>query len=353
MADEYFGQAWMRAAVLPARVAYLVRAGSRNGLRRAVQEASTRWVGMTEPIVVVTAGGRVDPWSRQVVELARVDALVNVDVSDAEAATVAVRLGLPVVSIRDIDHSGPSRFSCHPAALPNTLGRDQFVVARADGPLWEAVAVGDLAPEQEHDAVAAGLVVRRPRTADEIGRAQLAATGLLDHAVSHFGERSGSGGPWPGPAVVFVAREDSFRDCVTYWNLRALRPLRIESVPMLLISRRSVEHWVGFADQFAAMLKRPDQQTPDIVVIGGVAEERLHDIAAILGLRRTKAKVQSRRRWPLPEPREPPYTYRADIDPRAFFVFERSYGAQTELLVQDDAAPSPRLSRFNAGATAP
>lgn len=334
MADQLVSQAWMQVAMLPARVAYLVRAGSRSGLRRAVQEASTRWAGMTEPIVSVASGGRVDPWSRQVVGLLRADAVVNVDVAEADARKAAARFDLPLVSIRHIDHSGPSRFSCHPAALPDALGRDQFVVARVGGPLWEAVAVGDLTPEQERDVAATELVVHRPRTADAIGRAQLTAAGLLDHTVSHFGERIGSGGPWPCPAVVFVAREESFRDCVAYWNLRALRPLRIESVPMLLLPARSVEHWVGFAERLAELLKRLDQQAPDVFLVGGVAEDRLHEVAAILGLRRTKAKLRSTRKWPLPALREPPYSYRADLDPRAFFVFERSYGAQTELLVQ-------------------
>ncbi len=50
---DYVGPTAARAAILPARVIYLVADESESGLRRAVQEACTRWGGMTEPIVSV------------------------------------------------------------------------------------------------------------------------------------------------------------------------------------------------------------------------------------------------------------------------------------------------------------
>lgn len=67
-----------RAAVLPARVVYLIADGSEGELRRTVQEACTRWGGMTEPIVPVKPSGGFEPWLGQFVSLARVDAAVNV-----------------------------------------------------------------------------------------------------------------------------------------------------------------------------------------------------------------------------------------------------------------------------------
>jgi hypothetical protein len=70
---------------MPARAAYLIRAGSQTGFRRAIQEASTRWAGVTEPIIPVRKGGRVDNWWKLVVETANVNATVNVDVPANDA----------------------------------------------------------------------------------------------------------------------------------------------------------------------------------------------------------------------------------------------------------------------------
>ena len=58
--------------VLPARCAYLIGARSNDGLRRSVAEASTRWGGISEPIVAVRANGSVDGLWRQVVEVTQV-----------------------------------------------------------------------------------------------------------------------------------------------------------------------------------------------------------------------------------------------------------------------------------------
>jgi hypothetical protein len=89
--------------VLPARAAYLIVEGSETGFRRAVQEASSRWGGMSEPIVPVKPGGGVDDWWRQVVGLTAADAVVNVDVLDADAAAASGQLGLELVPLAQID----------------------------------------------------------------------------------------------------------------------------------------------------------------------------------------------------------------------------------------------------------
>src|SRR5260370_41053578 len=61
----------VRAAVLPGRAGYLVADGSGDGLRRAAQEACTRWDGMTEPIIPVKPGGGSDAWVGEGAFLAR------------------------------------------------------------------------------------------------------------------------------------------------------------------------------------------------------------------------------------------------------------------------------------------
>jgi hypothetical protein len=88
---DYLGLTPPRVAVLPARVAYLIGADSATGLRRAVQEACTRWGGMSEPIIPVKPGGEVEAWWQQVATAAALDEEVSVDLSPQDAATAGTQ----------------------------------------------------------------------------------------------------------------------------------------------------------------------------------------------------------------------------------------------------------------------
>lgn len=72
-----------------------------------MQEASTRWAGVTEPIVPVSAEGRVEDSAQRMVAQARVDGLVNVDLTESKAASAASDLSLPWVPLSQIDSTGP------------------------------------------------------------------------------------------------------------------------------------------------------------------------------------------------------------------------------------------------------
>ena len=146
---DYVGPTAVQAAVLPARAVYLVADGSEEGLRRAVQEACTRWGGMTEPIIPVKPGGEIDPWWRAVVSTARADGAVNVDAGTEDAANAAVALGLGLVPLADIDRNGLAAFTVHPAAVgPGALpGANAYVMASEKRELWEVVGAGDLTDE--------------------------------------------------------------------------------------------------------------------------------------------------------------------------------------------------------------
>lgn len=337
--SDYLGQEVIHVALLPARAAYLIKAGSRSGFRRAIQEASTRWGGATEPILPVHKGGRVDQWWQQVADVSAVDAAVNVDLSQEDAEAAARRLGLRLVPLRRIDKSGPAKWTCNPVALPpgpHEQPEKAPVVARSSSPLWEAVAAGDLLPEYETDMAEAGLIVGRPRTDDWIARAQLSSATLLDVTLRALAEHSARGkGPAPSPLVLWVTKPNGLHDCLSYWNLRALRPLRLEPVPMLLLPHRGPEHWLEFDQQVAGVLTRPVDVVPDVVLCSiGVSPERLDEIADVLHLRRDTREPHTRHQWPPPPIRRAPYTYRRDIDPRRWVVFERSYGMTAQPLTQ-------------------
>jgi hypothetical protein len=317
---EYLGQAVLDVAVVPGRVAYLIREGSRDGFRRAVQETCTRWGGQTEPIIPVSAGETPAGWWQQVVQIAGVEAVVNVDVPDADAVAFADALGLVQVPLGHIDQwPSPSSFTVHPSCVGGMPKPTQaYVLAAEDAPLWQVTVAGDLTAD--HEATlnpnpppfrqSSTFPIHRVQAEDQIARAQLGGVTLLDRTVTQFGECWASGGPSSFPALVWVTDDDSLDDCLWLWNLRALRPLRFETVPMVLLPFGAVENWLGYAEQLASLLRRLEGFSPD-VVIGShtVGEDRLHQFATELGLQPSREEVHSGRSYGTARPREAPFTY--------------------------------------------
>lgn len=335
---DYIGPSAVRAAVLPARVVYLIADGSEGGLRRAVQEACTRWGGMTEPIVPVKPGGGFQPWFGQLVSLARVDAAVNVDAPSADATAAAAELGIDLVSLANIDTIGLSAFTVHPS-VTGPAHQDNYIpytIPPEGAALWEVVGAGDLTAEHL-DAIPAGsLDVGRRPTNDQIARAQLNGSTLVERTCAQFGENWASGGSAHGPALVWVTEPGSFWDCIYFWNLRALRPLRFSNIPMLIIPSGVVQDWLNFPSQFARVLERPDEFAPDVVLRSAnnsVPEAVLDETASLLGLERYTGKPRIGHRWPAPI-RKAPFTYTVNLDPRNWLAFERSYGVLTDVDVQ-------------------
>ncbi|WP_326759118.1 hypothetical protein OHB35_15175 [Streptomyces phaeochromogenes] len=344
---DYLGQSMMQAAVLPARAAYLIRTGSRTGFRRAVQEASTRWGGMTEPILAVPDDGEIPDELRETVAAAKVEAAVNVDVDDALAQRAADALGLPYVRIAKIDHVGAARFTCHPLHVNPPVQPSTLPVVAVDGaPLWQVAAAGFLSEDQAEELRPTVLAVR-PGLPDEYGRNQMYGATHLQSTIAQFGEyRSNAIGSLP--AVVWVTDPDDIEDCIAFWNSRALRPVSHAGMPMLLLPTGEVQHWLGLAQQLAGMLARPAEFSPDVMLLSrNVPQEHLHEIAEILELQRTDAEVKISEKFPTPGLRQPAFTYRTGLDPRSWLLRDREYGLSTSFDVHVFAGDTSTL-RFTS-----
>ena len=331
---DYVGPTAVQAAVLPARAVYLVADGSEGGLRRAVQEACTRWGGMTEPIVPVKPGGEIDPWWQRVVSTARADSAVNVDADPDDAAKVAETFGLGSVPLADIDRQGLAAFTVHPDAVgPGELpGPNAYVMASEKRGLWEVVGAGDLTDEHVESLHGSAFFTRRPHE-DEVARAQLSGWTLVERTCSQFAEHWVRGLE-SGPAVVWVTEPGSFADCLSFWNLRALRPLRYGSLPMLLLPVGQVQYWLHFAAELGHVLERPDQFEPDVAVCSlAVSDADLHKTASELDLQHHEGEPRIGHAWPAAA-RKPPFTYLLGLDARRWLAFERSYGQVTDVDVQ-------------------
>jgi hypothetical protein len=329
---EYRGQFTLDATVVPARAAYLVRDGSRGGFRRAVQEACTRWAGMTEPIVPVLAGGVVEHWAREIVDLARVDGAVNVDLPEDEARVAAAALGLDCVAIASIVSGGTTMATCNPGWVGPAVPRGQvLMIAGETSELWQVVAAGDLTAENLAASDPAVLPVTRGMTPDAVGRAQLGNATLLNRTLVSFGETIGSQVPGAAPTVVWVTEGDDLRSCWDFWNARALRPIRFGPMPMIVLPCDEIQHWIGFDQQFAHTLRRADEFAPDVLLIRtNVPDTDLDEIARLLHLERTEDEIYRGHRYPA-SIRKAPFTYRIVRNPGPLVAFKRVYGTSTQV----------------------
>jgi hypothetical protein len=127
---EFVGEEKFRLTLRPARAAYLFREGDSEAFKQAAREASSRWLGMTEPILPVDERGAIAPLWGQILDYAKVDALVLVGVDEADVKEFAVQRQLPTVPLDEIDRSAATRHSYYPSILddekvlnPDSYGR--------------------------------------------------------------------------------------------------------------------------------------------------------------------------------------------------------------------------------------
>ncbi|GGT26060.1 hypothetical protein GCM10014713_18900 [Streptomyces purpureus] len=315
----------------PARAAYLIAEGSRDGLRRAVQEATSRWGGQTEPIVPVPEDGTIAPDHRRVIEVAHVDGLVNVDAPADHAQSLAESFDMQLTPIDHIDRWGATRCTSHPAdlALPATIdGSNGYVIAAEGAPLWQVAAAGDLRSEAEKGFHDAGTAVRRVRFDHEIGESQLWDHTLLGATTVSMSEEWASPAPSDSPTVLFLVSDaDDFDTCLAFWNLRALRSVSRGAIPMHLLPV-DISHWTAWPRVLAGALQRPDQFSPDVLIASSsVGEQAMHTFAQNMGLQLSEEQQVSRSMTfgkEVPK-RSAPFTYLVGL-PMRYVDFERRYG---------------------------
>jgi hypothetical protein len=246
--------------------------------------------------------------------------------------------------------------TCYPGSVGPPAPRDPAVViASQTGELWQAVAAGDLTAEHLSVRGPAVLPIRRGGTPDDVGRAQLHSTTLLRRTQAVFGETSGSQDLGAAPAIVWMTDQNDLRNCWDFWNIRALCPIRFGSMPMILLPRDQIQHWIGFDQQFAHTLQRGDEFAPDVLLTSSdLPEAELEEVAHLLHLERSDDPVRRGHRSPAPM-RTAPFTYRLATDIGRFVDFKRVYGTSTQvdihIFAQGSTVRFASPVEFRAGAT--
>lgn len=347
----------MTAVVLPARAVYLVAEGSRAGFVTAVQLATGRWGGMTEPIVPVTADGTVSSEHAQMVAAAGLEAAINVDVATeaAERASELLELALvPLDQAGSMATCSPSAVRANPAIqMPGAFGvvnlPAQIVHGQVDGPLWQITALG--CPLEGAPAIS-----RPTLGGDDVWRTQLGGGALLELTLAQFGEYHRL---LPGQArpILWITEPDSLPDCLEFWNVRALRPVGTLELPMLLFTDEVV-HWLESAGQLRYFLTHSASQNSLNVAFmtRSVQPDQVDETARALDLVKQSDT-------PGPDiqtdatPSEPVLGYRTDLEPSEWVSQERSYGVlgdfDVHLVPGGDTAmriPSPVVFRESGSA---
>lgn len=263
------------------------------------------------------------------------DALVNVDAHRPDADAAALRLGLSCVDLEYINRSGPGQFSCHPAAVAKPSPPAPWVYADASLDLWAVAAAGAFTPEGIAEDPHLNTSLVPTCFQDQVARNQISRTTAIERTAAQFVETWQAPPTWSHAAIIWICDRRSLRDCVMFWNYRALRPLRFFPFPMILLPEHEVDRMNLGAQVMELFQSRPDDFSPDALFCSNrVSHERLCEIADSWGMVESSEQPRSGYHNPPSPPRTPPFTYRVDLDPRAILTVERDYGAKTPVVSQ-------------------
>ncbi len=328
---QYIGQQVVHLDVRPKRAVFLFRTNSKSQFRDAVEHASSRWGGIQEPIIPVSAAGRIQPGWRQVVE--QLDPDIAFDVAALDPAgqdAVAGQLGLPVLPV---EMESRAFSGAHPLIVEQREGVAHASTSRAPS----AVAGPGLLPtwdSAEHWAQA-GLTVLPSEDPVDSAINQLRGTTLIEATGTQCGEVSMSALSH-GFGLLWIAHPSSLRDAVWFWNMRALMPRFVSRARAAMVSPEvASEPAVGEAVQ---QFKDPRKwSTPDVLLLSlSIERERLAAMAASLGFEVLELGPLS---FHLGRARSPTdsLTVMLNADPRTFLLSERQSGLRTATLATVEA----------------
>jgi hypothetical protein len=202
--------------------------------------------------------------------------------------------------------------------------------------LWAIAAGGCLSPKGVADSEASGDPIIWTKFPDQVARGQIARTTLIERTGFQLGEWQMSPGTFPHAAIVWVCDRRPFRDCVLFWNYRALRSINIEFLPMILVPEHDLVNWLQFDAQVLSLFQnRPNDFSPDAFFCSSrVSHERLREIANSWEMVEASEDPHSGKTYPPPPFRTPPYSYRVDLNPFPAVASKHRYGQRTQVPVQ-------------------
>jgi hypothetical protein len=331
MADgQFVEQAVAQITIRPRKVAYLIRAGRADDLRKAVRYASTEWGGFGQPIVPVIRQDKIYPAFWQYLEVLKAEVVIDyVGVSDRLRTEIVQRLGAQVLPEAWLEYDEPGIHNLV-AIQPGSLrGRTIFEPGRNARLSLEA-AIGAMQGSPEADELWASTGGRRQivSTALDLLDAQLDVPSPIWTTKQQF--QTYTSQVLGAPIVVYTDIRPSMNRLLTFWNIRALAAGSDTSV--LWLPEDTLEN-PEIAERLRTLCLKKVQTVPDLLLLGP-DETRLDRIAVAMGFE-GHTEPKSSIHWPSQtrDLLKLPLTYWRRIDPRAFVLGDRSEGIRTPILV--------------------
>lgn len=326
--SQYVGQQLFHLDVRPKRAGYLVRTNSKTQFRDAVERACSRWGGIHEPIIPVSARGRIHPAWRQIFEVLDPDILFDVaDLDHASRQEAAKQLGILADPV-----SAESGYSsgAHPLIVEFqdriAYASSQSKPSAVAGP--GLFASGDDAHEWMRQRVR---IVPSGNDVDSAmnqiqGMTIIEATGVQCGEVALEGVMSGF-------ALIWIAEKSSLKDALWFWNIRALMSRSLSPLKAALVTPEAAINQL-FTLTLDKLKLGQKWTTPDVLLQSlSIEKERLRSIGSAMGL--SLLDDNSRVSFHLGGTRrtDEPLTGLIQVDPRQFLLGNREVGVRSTSVV--------------------
>jgi DNA-binding Lrp family transcriptional regulator len=334
MASEYLGSGVVNFDIRPLRFAYVIHEGSREDFARAVAEASSRWGGMQEPILLAAEDGALLPRSKALLDQFPPDHFVAAGTFSRDAmARLEQAVGAPVIPILRVD-TGAEGIHQLCAVSQEEIRALRLSVASEDASVGMMAAAGVLAPPEVSEWRKLGAVVNPTAEWSDLAVDQFFERTVIGTTVRECSEQQLSSYPG-GITVVWLADPNSLDDAVRYWNTRALAPRAIPS--RLCFVPPEIARTTRFrAALEAAVASIPIPVTPEVFICSlTVPIEERHAVAADLGLAHQKGPeltLEFRSGFRAGGP----ISYKATVDPVLIQGGRRVAGKRSTAVVQLD-----------------
>lgn len=334
---SYLGQALLNVDIRPVRAGYVVRTDSKDDFVRAVGFASSRWGGIQEPIVPVSATGRRvgEAW-KELLSILDPDILVNVaGLAGEDLRRVERSLGRPLTHSYSFDRGQDDGLHELSAYAADDLAR-LIVTQPASSDVATIAATGIIRPP---DGIAGwdemGVRVFPEADPMRLAEAQLSERTIIASTANQVRDVEAEGLAYP--SVVWVSRPNSLRNAIWFWNIRALQPRVVGAPPMVLTTMKVVRSgYVNSGILSRVGANRYAYSRPDVLCLGLEAKDsELHEIGSILGLTLyTETSVGSHGSSSPRDFSANPLTYLTRMDPRGWVTGSRKPGTRATAVVQ-------------------
>jgi hypothetical protein len=275
--STYLGQYNINFAIRPERLGYLLRKGSAEEFGQAVREATSRWGGLTEPMITYGDDGSIAP-ALGLTLVHPVDNFTVVgDSSNEELTNLRRQISADILQFDQVGELGLHQLAVQPKPDPD----DRRLILVTPSEPWPAPIYAAKDGDSIAAIAAAGLVDEQgwkvwqqfgyPLTAMEWPknyRAQLNRRTVVHASAAQLKDLPGTEvGTLPG--VVIVVTDGDLEDAIYFWNLRASVMLGVFDPIECVIVDQATFAQRQFLDEVEGRARdRFEHVTPAALVIG-------------------------------------------------------------------------------------